>query len=81
MTVIPTESTRPTAHTSIKPGKLWLDTNGTRIHAHGGSILEVDGDFCWYGENKERSAPGTGIWHWGSAATPPPTCTTGPTGA
>ena len=51
--------------TSITPGQVWLDTDGNRIHAHGGSILEVDGTFFWYGENKERSTPGSGIWHWG----------------
>jgi hypothetical protein len=50
---------------AITPGQPWLDTNGNRIHAHGGSVLEVDGTFYWYGENKERSAPGSGIWHWG----------------
>ena len=51
--------------TSITPGQLWLDSNGNRIQAHGGSIIEVDGTFYWYGENKERSTPGSGIWHWG----------------
>ena len=51
--------------TSITPGQIWLDTEGDRIHAHGGSIIEVDGTFYWYGENKERSTPGSGIWHWG----------------
>ncbi|MEV7393016.1 family 43 glycosylhydrolase [Streptomyces sp. NPDC091215] len=52
-------------NTSIRPGQIWLDTNGNRIHAHGGSILHLDGTFYWYGENKERSKPGSGIWHWG----------------
>lgn len=51
--------------TSITPGQVWLDTNGQRIHAHGGSILEVDGIFYWYGENKERTTSTNGIWHWG----------------
>ena len=51
--------------TSITPGQVWLDTDGNRIHAHGGAILEVDGTFYWYGENKERSTPGSSIWHWG----------------
>lgn len=51
--------------TSITPGQPWEDTNGNRIQAHGGSIMEVDGTFYWYGENKERSTPGSGIWHWG----------------
>lgn len=53
------------ARTSITPGQVWLDTGGNRIQAHGGSIIEVDGVFYWYGENKEKSTPGSGIWHWG----------------
>lgn len=47
------------------PGQVWLDTNGQRIQAHGGSIIEVDGTFYWYGENKERTTPDNDIWHWG----------------
>lgn len=50
---------------SIRPGQPWLDTNGNRIQAHGGSILYENGTFYWYGENKEKTKPGTGIWHWG----------------
>jgi len=50
---------------SVKPGHVWLDTNGNRIHAHGGSIMYVDGTFYWYGENKEKSKADSGIWHWG----------------
>ncbi len=53
------------AYVSIRPGQLWLDTNGHRIQAHGGSLIELDGTFYWYGENKERTTPGSGIWHWG----------------
>jgi hypothetical protein len=49
----------------IMPGQVWLDTKGERIQAHGGSIITVDGTHYWYGENKERSTPGSGIWHWG----------------
>lgn len=52
-------------YSSIRPGQVWLDTDGKRIQAHGGSILAVDGTYYWYGENKERSRPGSGIWHWG----------------
>ena len=40
--------------TSFTPGKPWLDTNGNRIHAHGGSIIQVGDTFYWYGENKEK---------------------------
>jgi Glycosyl hydrolases family 43 len=24
-----------------------------------------DGTFFWYGENKEKTVPGSGVWHWG----------------
>ncbi len=50
---------------SFRPGEPWLDTRGAPIQAHGGSILAVDGTFYWYGENKERTKPSSGIWHWG----------------
>ena len=36
----------------IRPGKTWYDTDGKRIHAHGGSIIVADGIYYWYGENK-----------------------------
>ena len=54
----------------IRPGKIWLDDNGKRIQAHGGSILYVDGLFYWYGENKEGiTGTATGekcpYWHHG----------------
>lgn len=50
---------------SIRPGQVWLDTEGKRIQAHGGSIITADGVYYWYGENKEKSLPGSGIWHYG----------------
>ena len=37
----------------IFPGKTWLDTDGKRIEAHGGSVFYSDGLYYWYGENKE----------------------------
>ena len=54
-----------TLQSSIRPGEIWRDTYGEPIQAHGGSVLEDGGRFYWYGENKERSKPGNGIWHWG----------------
>ena len=36
------------------PGQVWLDTNGNRIQAHGGSLIYLDGVYYWYGENKEK---------------------------
>ena len=50
---------------SIRPGQTWLDTSGNHIQAHGGSIIAEDGTYYWYGENKEHSTPGSGIWTWG----------------
>ena len=36
-------------YNSIRPGQVWLDTNGNRIQAHGGSIMYLDGTYYWYG--------------------------------
>lgn len=47
------------------PGRIWLDTSGNRIQAHGGSVIVVDGVYYWYGENKEKTDGKNGIWHWG----------------
>lgn len=52
-------------YSSIRPGQVWLDTNGERIQAHGGSLLEHEGAFYWYGENKQRTTGDTDTWHWG----------------
>lgn len=52
-------------YNSMKPGKKWLDTNGKRIQAHGGSVIYLDGTYYWYGENKERTTGESDIWHWG----------------
>lgn len=49
---------------AIRPGKVWLDTEGKRIQAHGGSMFYENGTFYWYGENKEKTNGGK-IWHWG----------------
>ena len=52
-------------YNSIRPGQVWLDTNGNRIQAHGGSNIYVDGVYYWYGENKEKTTGENKIWHWG----------------
>ena len=52
-------------YASIKPGQIWLDTEGKRIQAHGGSVYYEDGVYYWYGENKEKTDGTNGIWHWG----------------
>ncbi|WP_432561778.1 family 43 glycosylhydrolase [Kineococcus sp. SYSU DK003] len=61
--------TSRTLNSVIRPGEVWLDTSGQRIHAHGGSLTTTDdGRFVWYGENKERTVAGSAIWHWGVRA-------------
>lgn len=47
------------------PGEIWLDTEGKRIQAHGGSVIFIDGTYYWYGENKEKTTGDNAIWHWG----------------
>ena len=49
----------------IIPGRPWFDSRGDRIQAHGGSIIEVDGRYYFYGENKVNTVPGSGVWHNG----------------
>lgn len=33
-------------------GKLWADTDGKHINAHGGNIIQYGGKYYWYGENR-----------------------------
>lgn len=41
-------------YTSIRPGKLWFDTEGKVINAHGGGLLYKDGRYYWFGEHKDE---------------------------
>lgn len=49
----------------FRPGRIWLDTAGNHIQAHGGSVRYENGVYYWYGENKEKTDGKNGIWHWG----------------
>lgn len=62
---------------AFHPGQTWLDTEGKRIQAQGGSVMYVDGVYYWYGENKEKTDPEKNIWHWGGDVMHPQICTTG----
>jgi hypothetical protein len=46
----------------ITPGKLWLDTNGKRIQAHGAAMFYENETYYWYGENKENTNGKNKIW-------------------
>ena len=52
-------------YNSMRPGQIWLDTEGKRIHAHGGSVLYFNETYYFYGENKEKTDGNSDIWHWG----------------
>lgn len=52
-------------YNSFKTGQVWLDTEGKRIQAHGGSVMYVDGTYYFYGENKEKTDGKSDLWHWG----------------
>jgi len=45
--------------------EIWNDTSGKPIQAHGGSIIEANDKYYWYGENKEFTTGKTDIWTWG----------------
>lgn len=53
--------------TAFYPGKLWLDTDGKPIEAHGGAIWydETENVYYWYGENKDHTDGRSKIWTWG----------------
>lgn len=51
--------------TAIYPGQVWLDANGERIQAHGGSVFYEDGLYYWYGEDKSHTAKKGKTWTWG----------------
>lgn len=55
-------------YSSVRPGERWLDTNGKPIQAHSPQIIEKDGVYYWYGENKEYTTVGSNVWTWGIRA-------------
>lgn len=49
----------PVVYDSIRPGEVWLDTEGKPIQAHGFSIIFLDGRYYWFGEDKTHTLFGT----------------------
>ena len=49
----------PVTYHAIRPGAVWLDTEGKPIQAHGFQITSIDGTYYWYGENKADALLGT----------------------
>lgn len=50
---------------TINPGQPWLDTDGKRIEAHGGTMYIENGVFYWIGEDKSHTTQKGKIWTWG----------------
>ncbi len=49
----------PVTYNSIRPGEVWLDTDGKPIQAHGFQVTYRDGKYYWYGEDKTHTLFGT----------------------
>ena len=52
-------------YTAVRPGQVWLDTEGKRIQAHAGGIIFENDTYYWYGENKEYTDGKSPVWTWG----------------
>jgi hypothetical protein len=39
-------------YSAFHPGKIWKDSDGNHINAHGGGIYYENGTYYWYGEHK-----------------------------
>lgn len=50
---------QPVTYHSVRPGQVWLDTDGKPIQAHGFQICHIDNTYYWYGENKADALLGT----------------------
>ncbi len=44
----------PSQKGQILPGKIWKDTSGRTIQAHGGGLLKIGDIYYWYGEEKSQ---------------------------
>ena len=49
----------------VFPGKVWYDTDGNRIQAHGADVYFENGTYYWIGENKDYTTKEGHIWTWG----------------
>ncbi len=55
-------NTPPPPTTPVLRGEVLPDTDGNHVNAHGGCILEYDGTYYWYGEQRsDRHEPQQGV--------------------
>ena len=67
----------PVNYQSIRPGEVWLDTEGKPIQAHGFQVTFREGKYYWYGEDKTHTLFGTNRMFGGVRCTHLPIFTIG----
>ena len=55
----------PVTYNSIRPGEVWLDTEGKPIQAHGFQVTRIGDKYYWYGEDKTNTLFGTNMMFGG----------------
>ncbi len=55
----------PVTCNSIRPGEVWLDTEGKPIQAHGFQVTRIGDKYYWYGEDKTNTLFGTNMMFGG----------------
>lgn len=58
--IVPSFAQTKTKYDFFEPGKVWLDTDGNPIAAHGAGFMFYEGTYFWYGETRQsfHSFPG-----------------------
>lgn len=51
-TILALPSAASAAKTEIVPGAAWSDVSGRHINAHGGCVINHDGKYYWFGEDR-----------------------------
>lgn len=49
-------------YNSFQPGKIWYDTDGNPINAHGGGFLFYEGSYYWFGQIMIPGKRGSDAW-------------------
>lgn len=52
--VLPLSAALSQARDVVRPGEVWLDTDGKPIQAHGGGVMKHGGAWYWFGEDRTQ---------------------------
>ncbi len=61
-----TAARMPHEEAEFLPGRLWTDTSGQRIQAHGGGLLHHQGKSWWHGESRANGYVAVGVQAYSS---------------